>query len=142
NRLPTGRVGLATSHHLRCERRPMTSPPDDRAEAAALLAEMRAGVDAATDRLDRMADELSTARARLDLLESMVDVLLGRLDAVVFVVDADRHILGMSRAAIEQYDGPAIGKPLTSVLSEPLGDGVEIQDLPGDAAVLTVLTDD
>ena len=120
----------------------MTSPPDDRAEAAALLAEMRAGVDAATDRLDRMADELSTARARLDLLESMVDVLLGRLDAVVFVVDADRHILGMSRAAIERYDGPAIGKPLTSVLSEPLGDGVEIQDLPGDAAVLTVSTDD
>ena len=91
----------------------MTSPPDDRAEAAALLAEMRAGVDAATDRLDRMADELSTARARLDLLETMVDVLLGRLDAVVFVVDADRHILGMSRAAIERYDRPAIGKPLT-----------------------------
>lgn len=120
----------------------MTSPPDDRAEAAALLAEMRAGVDAAADRLDRMADELTSARTRLDLLETAVDVILGQLDAVVFVVDADRHILGMSRAAIERFDGPAIGKPLTSVLSEPLGDGVEVHELPGDAAVLMVPTDD
>lgn len=120
----------------------MTSPPDDRAEAAALLAEMRAGLDAATERLERMADELTTARARLDLLETVVDVLLGQMDAVVVIVDADRHVLGMSRAAIERFDGPAIGKPLTSVVSEPLGDGVQVQELPGGAAALTVPSDD
>ncbi len=124
----------------------MTSPSDDRAdtraEAAALLDEMRASVDAAAGQLDRMSDELTGARARLDLLESLVDVLLGEIDGLVVVVDADRHILGMSRAAVERFDGPAIGKPLTSVMPEPLDDAVQVHELPGDAAVLVVPSDE
>jgi hypothetical protein len=125
---------------------PMTSRSDDRAdtraEAAALLAEMRAGVDSATAQLERMADELAGSRTRLDLLESLVDVLLEQVEAVVVVVDADRHILGMSQPAIERFTGPAIGKPLTSVLPEPLDDDVRVHALPGDAAVLVVSADE
>ena len=125
----------------------MTSQPDDDraetgADAAALLAEMRAGLDAATARLERVADELDGSRARLDLLESAVDILLGYVEAVVVVVDADRNILGMSAAAVDRLGGPAIGKPLTSVLPEPLADDVRAESLPGGAEVLVVTADD
>lgn len=123
----------------------MTSPSEDRddtrAEATALLADMRAGLEAANEQLDRTADELTGARDRLDLLETVVDVLLKEIEAVVIVVDADRHILGMSGPAIERFDGPAIGKPLTSVVPEPLDDAARVHELPGDAMVLVVPAD-
>ena len=96
----------------------------------------------AAGQLDRMADELTGSRARLDLLESLVDILLGELEGLVVVVDVDRHILGMSRAAVERFDGPAIGKPLTSVMPEPLDDAVQVYELPGDATVLVVPPDE
>ena len=120
----------------------MTSPTDDsadgRTDAAALLAEMRLGVDAASDQLGRMADELGAARSRLDRLESVVDILLDLVDTVVFVVDADRHIVGMSDRAAERFDGAAIGKPLASVLPDPLADDVRVHALPDDGALLVV----
>ncbi|MDD9368953.1 MAG: hypothetical protein PV358_02465 [Acidimicrobiales bacterium] len=125
----------------------MTSQPDDDraeagADAAALLAEMRAGLDAATAQVERVADELDGSRARLDLLETAIDILLGHVEAVVVVVDADRNILGMSAAAVDRLGGPAIGKPLTSVLPEPLADNIRAESLPGGAAVLVVTADD
>ena len=120
----------------------MTSPPDDsadsRTDAAALLAEMRLGVDAASDQLERMAGELSGARAALDRLESVVDILLDLVDATVFVVDGDRHVVGMSRRACERFDGAAIGKPLASVLPDPLADDIRVHALPDDGALLVV----
>jgi hypothetical protein len=120
----------------------MTSPPDDssdrRAEAAALLAEMRSGLDAATGQLERMADELSGSRDRLDRLESVVDILLDLADSVVLVVDGDRHIVGMSRAAAERFEGPAIGKPLASVLPDDQAGDILVHTLPDDGAVLVV----
>lgn len=124
----------------------MTSPPDHRAdtraEAAALLAEMRAGLDAASTQLERITDELDRSRAQLDLLETVVDVVLGYVEAVVVVADADRNILGMSAAAVDRFDGPATGKPLTAVLPEPLSDDVRVHTLPGDAALLVLPADD
>lgn len=124
----------------------MTSQPDDRADtqaqAAALLAEMRASLDASVAQLERLTDELDDSRARLDLLETLVDVLFGYVGAVVVVVDGNRSILGMSAAAVDRFDGPAIGKPLTSVLPEPLGDDVRVHPLPGDAELLVVPVDD
>jgi PAS domain-containing protein len=105
----------------------MTSRPDDRAdavaaEAAELVADMRAAVDEATTQLERMTDELTGQRAVLDRLESIVDLLLDLAETPVIVVDADRRIAAVSRAAARGFEGAAVGKPLSSVLPEPLAE--------------------
>jgi PAS domain-containing protein len=120
----------------------MTSPSDDRAhsraDATALLAEMRRSVETAADQLERMAAELTDCRARLDRLETVVDTLLEIIDLAVVVVDGDRHVLGLSRAAAERFGDIAIGKPISSVVHDSLDDAVRVHELPDDAALLVL----
>ncbi len=99
----------------------MTRRTDDRAEtrteeAAALLAEMRARVDDATRRLGDLDAELRASRRTVDELESLVDVLLGSLDAPALVIDGSRRVTGFSRAAGERFDGLAPGKAVSALL--------------------------
>lgn len=142
----------------------MTNRSDDRAtsqarEAAQLLAEMRASVEAATRRLDEATSELSFRRAQVDDLETVVDLVLGLSGTVVVVVDGRRQITGLSRGAKAQHPGLDIGKPLSSLVPAELVDavsacldeppdhpidldgaqvGARLHPLPGGGAVLVV----
>lgn len=105
----------------------MTSRPDDRADAAAaeaaeLVAEMRAAVEAAEGKLERMTEELTGQRTAVDRLESLLDALLDMADTPVIVIDADRRITGVSRGAARSFEAAAVGKPLSSVLPDPLAE--------------------
>lgn len=140
----------------------MTRRTDDRAEAradeaAALLAEMRARVDDATRRLGDLDAELRESRRAVDDLESLVDVLLGSLDAPALVIDGARRVTGFSRAAGERLDGVAPGKAVSAMLPGAVvdeltayldaadgaegdlpaaGDGARVHRLPGGGAVV------
>lgn len=150
----------------------MTSPPADRAdirpdnradarldEAAGLLADMRAGVEAAAGQIDDLAAELAASRDRVDYLETLVDLLLGEVDAPVVLIDEGRRITGLSRGSGSRLEPTAIGKPLSSVLPAPVvdelvraldgapasdadlpaaGDGAWVRPLPGGGAVLVL----
>lgn len=124
----------------------MSPPPADRIDARAaaradaqleesarLLAEMRAAVEAATGQLDELADELAASSARVDDLETLVDLLLGAVDAPVVVIDEGRRITGLSRGSADRLEGAAIGKPLSSVLPAPVVDEL-VRALDGDPA--------
>lgn len=135
----------------------MTPRPDDRAdEAAELVAEMRAAVEDATRKLERMTDEVTEQRATADRLESMVDLLLDLTDKPLIVIDLDRRITAVSRVAARQVEAATVGKPLSSVLPEPLAEqlvthveglrqgaggsstveGVRVHPLPGGAMLV------
>jgi hypothetical protein len=112
-----------------------------------LIAELRARVEAATSQMDDLTAELTERRAAHDELESLVDALLGLCDAVVVVVDDERRVRGLSRAALEQWEGAALGKPLSSVLSDELYSrlstqldtgGPAVHPLPSGGAVVVV----
>ena len=122
-----------------------------------LIADLRARLEASTDEIEQLARALTDSRALADDLESVVDVLLGATDVLVLVVDDDRRIRGLSRAAAEQIEGAAVGKPLSSALTDDLFDlvsahldavgtgapaaGVENADiypLPGGGAVVVL----
>lgn len=128
-------------------------------EATALVAEMRAGVEAAARQLDELVAELGEQRSRVDQLETVVDHLLGVTEATVLVIDDGGRITGLSRGSAERLDGAAVGKPLSSVLAAPIvdqiadalggdheraielpaGDGVaRVSHLPGGGAVLVL----
>jgi hypothetical protein len=105
----------------------MTSSSDDRPakgsdEAASLLAEMRARVEAASHHLDRLTAELTVGRHRLDDLETAIDLLLSLLGAPVILIDEARRITGLSRGAAERVEGATVEKPLSSVLPAPVVD--------------------
>jgi hypothetical protein len=74
---------------------------------------------------------------------------------VVLVIDDDRRIRGLSRAAAETLEGVAVGKPLSSAVSDDLFDEVasrldaepqgprpparaQVHHLPGGGAVLVL----
>ena len=84
-------------------------------------------VEASTREIEQLAGALEDSRELADDLESLVDVLLGVADVVVLVVDDDRRIRGLSRAAAERIDGAAVGKPLSSALADDLFDRVSAQ---------------
>lgn len=120
----------------------MTNRSDDRAtrqarEAEQLLAEMRAGVEAAAGQLDEVTSELSSRRAQVDDLETVADLVLGLSDTVIVVVNERRQITGLSRGAKAQHPGLDIGKPLSSLVPAELADAVsacldEAPDHPSD----------
>jgi nitrogen fixation/metabolism regulation signal transduction histidine kinase len=89
-----------------------------------LLAAMRRRVEDAAERLGGLAAEVDEVRSRDDDLESLVDVLLGLVDAAVLVVDDDRRITALSRGAAARLDGAAVGKPLSSALGAAEFDAV------------------
>jgi nitrogen fixation/metabolism regulation signal transduction histidine kinase len=89
-----------------------------------LLAAMRRRVEDAAERLGGLAAEVEELRSRDDDLESLVDVLLGLVDAAVLVVDDDRRITALSRGAAARLDGAAVGKPLSSALGAAEFDAV------------------
>lgn len=91
-------------------------------EAASLLVEMRARVEAATHQLDDLTAELTASRGRLDDLETAIDLLLSLLEAPVILIDEARRITGLSRGAAERVEGAAVDKPLSSVLPAPVVD--------------------
>jgi hypothetical protein len=97
--------------------------------------------------MDELTAELVERRAAHDDLESLVDALLGVCDAAVVVVDHERRVRGLSRGALERWEGAALGKPLSSVLPDELYDGLaaqldaggpEVHTLPSGAAVVVV----
>lgn len=99
-----------------------------------LLAAMRRRVEDAAERLGGLADEVDEVRSRDDDLESLVDVLLGLVDAAVLVVDDDRRITALSRGAAARLDGAAVGKPLSSALGAAEFDAVSARLDAADAA--------
>lgn len=120
-----------------------------------LIADLRARVEASTREIEQLASALADSRALADDLESLVDVVLGLTDVVILVVDDDRRIRGLSRAAAERIDGAAVGKPLSSALADDLfdrvsahldavaaepqpGGGADIYALPGGGAVVVL----
>jgi hypothetical protein len=132
------------------------TPADD---PTRLLAELRARVEAATAEIEQLAADLVATRALADDLESVVDVLLGLGGATVLVIDDDRRIRGLSRAAAERLEGVAVGKPLSSAVPDDLfdelasrldaepqgarpparaGAGAQVYPLPGGGAVLVL----
>jgi hypothetical protein len=90
--------------------------PDDANEPTRLLAELRARVESAAQQMADLTTELAMRRSATDDLESLVDILLGLGDTAVVVIDEERRIQGVSRAAAERFEGAAVGKPLSSVL--------------------------
>jgi hypothetical protein len=124
-------------------------------EAAELLAAMRDRVEEASGRLSGLADEVGALRAREDDLETMVDLLLDQATATVLVIDAERRITGLSRAAADRLEGAALGKPLSSAVgadefdliaaqlddtaSGPPPDGPRVDRLPSGGAVVTLV---
>ena len=130
------------------------TPADDPTQ---LLADMRARLETSTAELDELAASLASARGLADDLETVVDVLLGLGGARVLVIDDDRRIRGLSRAAAEDVEGAAVGKPLSSAVSDDLFDeviarldaehpgnhplacaGADVYRLPGGGAVLVL----
>lgn len=115
----------------------MSSSPDDppstrHGEEESLVAAMRAAVDDATRTLERVCAELGAQRRRVDVLEPMLDHLMGVVDVRIVVVDADRRIVAASRGAIA--GGAELGKPLSSVVPATVAErlaGELGQDLPG-----------
>jgi hypothetical protein len=122
-----------------------------------LIADLRARVEASTGEIERLAGALEASRGLADDLESLVDVLLGVGDVAVLLVDDDRRIRGLSRAAAERIEAAAVGKPLSSALSDDLydrvsagldagaagahvgtGAGADIYPLPGGGAVVVL----
>src|SRR5262245_49665918 len=89
-----------------------------------LIADLRARVEASTSEIEQLAGALAESRDLSDELESLVDVLLGIGDVAVLVVDDDRRIRGLSRAAAERIEGAAVGKPLSSALSDDVFEAV------------------
>lgn len=98
-----------------------------------LIAELRARLEAATREMDELVDEVVLRRAVNDELESVVDVLLELGDTPVIVVDEERRIRGLSRAAADRLEGAAIGKPLSSAVPDELYDRLvaQLDDGPG-----------
>jgi hypothetical protein len=130
------------------------TPADD---PTRLLADMRARLETSTAELEELAASLATARGLADDLETMVDVLLGLGGVRVLVIDDDRRIRGVSRAAAEEIEGAAVGKPLSSAVPDDLFDeviarldtehagtrplacaGADVYRLPGGGAVLVL----
>jgi predicted phage gp36 major capsid-like protein len=119
-----------------------------------LIAELRARVEAATREMDELVAELTRRRAQNDELDTIVDVLLGLGDTLVIVVDDERRIRGLSRAAADRFEAAAVGKPLSSAVSDDRYDqiaarldaapgaqaagGDQIHPLPGGGAVLVL----
>jgi len=99
----------------------------DADEPTTLIAELRARVEAATSQMDELTAELIHRRAAHDELESLVDVLLGMGDTPVVVVDDERRVRALSRAAAERWEGAAVGKPLSSVVPDDLYDRLSAQ---------------
>ncbi|HLT70316.1 MAG TPA: hypothetical protein VKZ72_09135 [Acidimicrobiales bacterium] len=119
----------------------MTTSPDTgtsakAARTAALLAELRGRLEEATATLERAADELVAERHRVDVLENVVDVLLGVCGVPVVVVDGDRRIIGLSAVA-GRMDGAAVGRPLVSVLADGVVEKLEA-GLAGEADVIDI----
>ena len=124
-------------------------------DPAPLIAELRARVEAATAQMDDLVTELTLRRAVNDELESLVDVLLGLGETLVIVVDDERRIRAVSRAAADRFEAAAVGKPLSSALPGELYDGLsarldgdrsavdpsaQVHPLPGGGAVIVLVT--
>jgi nitrogen fixation/metabolism regulation signal transduction histidine kinase len=99
-----------------------------------LIAELRARVEEATTQMDQLVAELTDRRRATDDLESLVDVLLDHGEATVVVVDDERRIRALSRAAALRLDGAAVGKPLSSAVPDELYDRVTARLESGRAA--------
>lgn len=103
-------------------------------------------VDAARAELDRAAEDLETLTERLrestdrvDLLEALVDELLGLLSAPALVLDNEGRVVGMSRGAEKQMADPdsALGRLATAVVPSPLADALTlVVTLPGGASLV------
>jgi PAS domain-containing protein len=92
------------------------------AEAAAVLADMRSRLDEATNDVERLTAELEQRTQALDEFEGLVDVLLGVSTEAVVVVQPDRRVRALSRAAAEMLglDASHVGKALASVVPDEI----------------------
>jgi len=112
---------------------------DDRSDAG-LLDAARQEMDRASDDLERLARLLEERTDRVEWLEALVDELLELVGVPALVVDADGRIAGLSRGAEVDLPGArgALGKPATSVLPDPLGEGATTVSLPGEATLVVL----
>ncbi len=94
-------------------------PRDATDDQSRLLADMRVRVESAAAEIDRLTSELTASEEWADELESVMDRVLGLLDAPVVVVGDDRRIRALSRGAGDHLTGGVVvGKPLSSVVPE------------------------
>jgi PAS domain-containing protein len=124
-------------------------------DPTALLAELRAQLEAATTQIEELVAAVAGLRELSDDLESLADVLLDAADVPVLVIDADRRIRGVSAAAARCLEGAELGKPLSSALPEDVYDRVvagldepraptspdgdpRVEPLPGGGAVVVL----
>ncbi|MGH9228744.1 MAG: hypothetical protein ACRD07_08435 [Acidimicrobiales bacterium] len=97
----------------------MVMPRDATDDQSRLLADMRVRVESAAAEIDRLTSELTASEEWADELESVMDRVLGLLDAPVVVVGDDRRIRALSRGAGDHLTGGVVvGKPLSSVVPE------------------------
>jgi nitrogen fixation/metabolism regulation signal transduction histidine kinase len=91
-----------------------------------LLTDMRTRVESAAAEIDRLTTELTSREEWIDDLETILDVVLGLLDAPVVVVGDDRRIRALSRGAVARLSGAAVvGKALSSVVSDEVFEALE-----------------
>ncbi|HKA85377.1 MAG TPA: hypothetical protein VKD21_16010 [Acidimicrobiales bacterium] len=91
-----------------------------------VLADMRARVEAAAAEIDRLASELTAREELADELETVIEIVLGMVDAQVVVVGDDGRIRALSRGAGEHLPGDAVvGKVLSSVLPDDVFSAME-----------------
>lgn len=107
---------------------------------AGLLKAARQEMDRASEDLERVVRLLDERTEQVDLLEALVDELLGLVDVSALVLDGDGRITAVSRGAEKDLPGVAgaLGKPARSVLGMPLGDDVTRVELPGSATLVVL----
>lgn len=99
----------------------------------------RAELDRAAGDLESLTERLGECTDRVDLLEALVDELLGLLSVPALVLDHEGRVVGMSRGAEKQLADPeaALGRPAAAVVPRPLADALTlVVTLPGGASLV------
>jgi hypothetical protein len=104
---------------------------DQADDPAALMAEMRAEVEAATRQLDELTAAVRQWHGRVDELESVLDVLLRVGDRPLAVVGDDLRLVGLSPPAARALGCTGIRLP--AHLPAPLAELVDRWRRDGDA---------
>lgn len=90
-------------------------PDDDARHTAEAICAARQAVDEATRQLDELTSRLSDRQAELDQVETVLDAVLAVSATPLVVVDAERRVRALSRAAA---DLASVGTALADVVPQ------------------------
>jgi hypothetical protein len=91
----------------------MSALPDDTQSGAEAMRTARRAVDDATRQLDELTARLLDTQAALDVVETVLDAVLAVTATPLVVVDRDRRVSALSRAA---DDRASVGIALADVV--------------------------